>query len=372
MLNFHELFSGSFLRQLEINEDTLKQIHADKSDIRNHLRQNLPLVLKKKTNLDYPTPPKFFTQGSCRYKTLNMPAHVPPQQADIDDGCYLPTEDWLENYKQPKMASKDFFEAVETTLLPLCRDKHWKVDNTKATCVRIIVSDLVHIDIPLYAIPEKEFKKLIEAREKLAMDHRFMDSASSFWERLPTDSVMLAHRDKGWIKSDPRKIVDWFEDIKDRYRSQIVRIIRYLKAFRDYQWITGGPASLLIMVMASNAFDSSHEDRDDLALLHVCSMIPQMLRSDVVNPQDPDEVLTDRLPDREKTIQVFQELHDKLEKAIYHTDSPSEGLSLLSALFGKRILGNLEQIKKVSPEELISSSPLILTSDEIIRRTRAG
>ena len=372
MLDLHNLFANSFLKKLEIDKTLMDEIYGYKSKIRAHLRLHLPTILKKKTNLDYPTAPKFFIQGSCRYKTINMPAHIPPQQADIDDGCYLPTEDWLDNYKQPRMASKDYFEAVETALLPLAHENHWIVDCSKATCVRIIVSDLVHIDIPLYAIPEKEFQKLVEAREILANDHQFTDSASIPWQSLPTYSVMLAHRKNGWVKSDPREIVEWFDDKKDRYGSQLVRIIRYLKAFRDYRWEKEGPSSLLIMVLTCNALDTKYEGRDDLALLHVCANIPEMVSKDVVNPVDPEEILTNRLRDRENVIRAFQKLQNKLEKAIYTATSPSEVFELLSDEFGDRIIGCPDLINEVTPAKVISSSPAVLSTYEIIRRTRAG
>lgn len=372
MLNLHNLFADAFLKKLEIDKTLMNEIDGYKLKIRSHLRLHLPKTLKMKTDLNYPTAPKFFTQGSCRYKTMNMPAHIPPQQADIDDGCYLPTEDWVDNYKQPKMASKDYFEAVETALSPLARENNWIVDCCKATCVRIIVSKLVHIDIPLYAIPEKEFKKLIESREKLAIDRRLTDSASIPWQSLPTNSVMLAHRKNDWVKSDPRKIVEWFDDKKDRYGSQLLRIIRYLKAFRDYHWEKEGPSSLLIMVLTCNAFDTEYENRDDLALLHVCANIPEMLSNDVVNPVDPEEILTNRLSNRESVIRSFQNLRNKLEKAIYEAKSPSDVFELLSSEFGERIITHADSICEVTPAKVISSSPAVLSTNEIIRRTRAG
>ncbi|MBL0539609.1 cyclic GMP-AMP synthase DncV-like nucleotidyltransferase [Aeromonas caviae] len=35
------------------------------------------------------TEPRFWVQGSYKYKTLNKPYHKPPQQMDIDDGTYM-------------------------------------------------------------------------------------------------------------------------------------------------------------------------------------------------------------------------------------------------------------------------------------------
>ena len=34
--------------------------------------------------------PKFKMQGSFSYHTCNQPAHVPPQEIDLDDGLFMP------------------------------------------------------------------------------------------------------------------------------------------------------------------------------------------------------------------------------------------------------------------------------------------
>lgn len=227
MLNLHFLFSDPFINRLNIGDEKLKLIRNGRTIVKEYLQKSLPSALKRKTNIDFPTQPRFFTQGSYSYKTLNEPCHLPPQQADIDYGCYLPTEDWVDNYKTPKLASKDFFEAVETALYPLCQKCGWRLVSSKSTCVRLIISEDIHIDIPLYAIPEKEFNTLIEAR-KLACDGHLMDSTSARWEKLPTEYVMLAHREKGWVKSDPRLVVDWFNERVEEYSEQYRRVVRYL------------------------------------------------------------------------------------------------------------------------------------------------
>ncbi|MFP3534269.1 hypothetical protein SB763_33485, partial [Burkholderia sp. SIMBA_042] len=87
-----------------------------------------------------------FTQGSWAYKTLNSPAQR-PQQADVDDGCYLPLS-FVSQTKRPSTATTVFFAAAEEALKPLVEEKGWKLVTDKPTCIRIIIASYAHIDIP--------------------------------------------------------------------------------------------------------------------------------------------------------------------------------------------------------------------------------
>ena len=91
MLNLSSLFNST-----DENEDCLhtaldlgltprNYIAEAKIDVRNCLRDGIPRVLKSKGITSDAPQPRFFTQGSWAYKTLNAPAQN-PQQADLDDG----------------------------------------------------------------------------------------------------------------------------------------------------------------------------------------------------------------------------------------------------------------------------------------------
>lgn len=374
MLNFHSLFVSnnffSFINQLDLDDSTLSLIKECRQQVRDHLRHVLPITLKQETKIDFPTSPKFYTQGSYSYKTLNTPAHIPPQQADIDYGCYLPTEDWLDNYQMPRLACTDYFNAVEVALLDLCKRKGWLLKTNKATCIRLIINKNIHVDIPLYAIPQKEFERLMEARQ-LAMDQKLTNSQPLQWERLPTECVMLAHRERGWVKSDPRLVVDWFNHQVDIYSQQYRRVVRYLKAFRDFSWESGGPSSLLIMVLAASKFKYC-ADRDDLALFEVCKTIPDLLSTEIKNPTDSNEILTDRLDNVELTIQRFRDLKFALEEAIMHSSNSNEANDIVRQQFGDRFPFKPEWIRTVNPEAAIAPLTFNLQNNELIGRTRAG
>jgi hypothetical protein len=318
--------------------------------------------------------PRFFTQGSWAYKTLNRPCHTPPQQSDVDDGAYLPLS-IMKGTSRPSIASAILFSAAEKTLEPLVLSKHWKLITDKPTCIRVEISNLAHIDIPLYSIPDEEFVQMQLAAESRGYDsvHKAfaMDQRDS-WSVLPTDKVLLAHREKDWIQSDPRPVKDWFvEQIEDR-GEQLRRVVRYLKAFRDKQWSSGGPSSILLMAAATPIFEN-RDGRDDLALLDVVAKLPEVLRDGVVNPVDTKESLTERLGVEEVEIAAkkFEMLHQYLSGSIHATDS-SQACLWMRDMFGSRFPNRPDLVKLVSVAATISATPAQVGPNELVGRTKAG
>ncbi len=104
----------SFLENLNAEDGDLK---AAKAKIRGHLREAF-----SKTSRDLfgqEVCPRFFTQGSSSYKTLNDPAWPPSQQKDLDDGCYLPLS--FVKGEQPSKAAEQFFKFVDAVLGELAK-----------------------------------------------------------------------------------------------------------------------------------------------------------------------------------------------------------------------------------------------------------
>src|SRR5258707_12842423 len=94
MLNLHRLFyhhtaPDCYLGQLMLPQAKLDMLRAARLKVRNALRDGIYKATKALGD-DQAVTPRFFTQGSYAYDTLNRPTQVPPQQADMDDGCYLP------------------------------------------------------------------------------------------------------------------------------------------------------------------------------------------------------------------------------------------------------------------------------------------
>jgi hypothetical protein len=286
--------------------------------------------------------PRFFTQGSWAYKTLNAPATCPPQQADLDDGCYLPLS-FVQEVQRPRVAAGVFFSVAENALKPLVAQNKWKLDTSKATCIRIVISSSAHIDIPLYAIPDDEFEKLLSRR--LVLDKSISSSQTDQWSALPSDKVLLAHREKDWMPSDPRQLKDWFLAEVAAKGEQFRRVVRYLKAFRDWQWDSSGPSSVLLMAAAAPLF-KKYDGRDDRAFQHVVNHLPARLRDGVLNPTDKTESFTGRLGEKgvEEAAKAFEGLRETIRAA--RDTHPPVACALMRKKFGSRFPDEPERVKR--------------------------
>lgn len=379
MLNLHPLFNvsepnkSSFLNELTLLEEQKKVIDSARTEVRNCLRTGMSRVMRRLGHENNAPAPRFFTQGSWAYKTINSPAQG-QQQADIDDGAYLPLS-FLSQTKRPSVASAAFFQAAEECLAELAREKGWKLVTTKATCVRLVITSYAHIDIPLYAIPDREFELLVKARTSAVMDsanEAFVLNEQDRWDYLPPESVLLAHREEDWKASDPRPIKQWFLDAIFAKGEQLRRVVRYLKAFRDWQWESGGPSSILLMAAAVPIFEK-RDGRDDLALLEVVRALPAALRKGVLCPVDDQESLTKRLgPQKvEEAAVQFEELERYLAGAI-HSTQPLQACTWLREKFGTRFPNRPEDVRTTSVAAAIAAAPAVAGPSELVGRTQAG
>jgi len=380
MINLSTLFYST-----DENEDNLHSalnlgrpprdyIAEAKIDVRNCLRDGIPRVLKSKGLTSEVPEPRFFTQGSWAYKTLNAPAQD-PQQADVDDGCYLPLS-FVAQSTRPSVAATVFFAAAEEALVPLIKERRWKLITDKPTCIRIEISTYAHIDVPLYAIPDYEFATLTKAA---AMDHGFYNLQEAVrkaerdaWTALPRNCVLLAHRECDWMESDPRPVKEWFLAEVDAKGEQLRRVVRYLKAFRDWQWPTKGPTSILLMAAAAPLFEK-RERRDDLALLDVVTALPKRLRAGVNNPIDERESLTKRLGEElvEEAAKKFEAFEKALRGSI-NAANEAQACSWMIKEFGPRFPDRPDRVKVVSVAATIASAPAMAGPSELVGRTKAG
>lgn len=371
MLNVSKLFRNSqddcYLNNLDLQDHEKEKLQEARLEIRNTLRKELPKILKEMVGQDF-EPPRFFTQGSWAYKTLNAPAQA-SQQADLDDGCYLPLS-YIQEIKKPSTATKIFFAAVEKTLKPLADEKGWTLVTNKPTCTRLEINASAHIDIPLYAIPDEEFETLTKA---VAMTMDMMEARGyQSWDDLPTTKVLLAHRDLDWIDSDPRPVKEWFNEQCDLKGEQLRHIVRYLKGYRDHTWESGGPSSILLMSAAAPLF-KKYDGRDDLALEEVLRGLPKKFRDGVKNPVNDAESLTDRLDPDELTnfANQYEDLNTKLSAALAASDNKSV-CNWLRKEFGVRLPDRPDLVSITTPDETIKQSPAIITATPLVGRTEAG
>nr|WP_315231855.1 CBASS cGAMP synthase [uncultured Albidiferax sp.] len=379
MLNLSSLFHSSVDQPTLLDNITLSQERCDfifeaKEAVRNQLRNGLAAALRALGHDADAVQPRFFTQGSWAYKTLNAPAHR-QQQADIDDGAYLPLSSMTATSK-PSVASKVFFSAAEAALMPLVKERGWRLITDKPTCIRLEISSFAHIDIPLYAIPDSEFQRLRKAALNthgyMALDEAVRKAEKDAWTALPTDHVLLAHRDDDWVKSDPRPVKAWFLGEVERFGEQFRRNVRFLKAFRDQQWVTGGPSSLLLMAAAAEVFEARHA-RDDLALLDVVRQLPKVLRAGVACPTDRNESLTKRLGEEgvSEAIKKLVELETFLSGAL-NSSNAAQACDWLRRQFGSRFPDHPERVKVTTATETVLATPAVVVASPLVGRTKAG
>ncbi|BAU73081.1 CBASS cGAMP synthase [Metapseudomonas furukawaii] len=381
MLNLSALFytkldQPNFLAELDLTEGEKTYISDAKNEIRAALRERLKAsiadVLAQNGLEAVSVEPKFYIQGSWAYRTLNRPCTTPPQQSDLDDGVYLPMS-IMKEHRRPSVASALFFEATEAALKPLAADKKWTL-SAKPTCIRLEISPFAHIDIPLYAIPDDEFMLLKAANESFEgrVFNAATDSAKDHWAALPSDHVLLAHREENWIKSDPRAMKDWFvQEIADR-GEQLRRVVRYLKAFRDKVWTKGGPSSILLMAATAPIFEK-RDKRDDLALKDVLEKLPNVLREGVLSPIDSEVYLTASLAaeEIEEIARQFEAFHNHLSGAIFGTDK-QQACTWVRSMLGDRFPNRADLVLVSTVAAAVQAVPAEAGPRELVKTTKAG
>jgi hypothetical protein len=311
MLSVHKLLARStgresLLSNLDLSQSDQTKLVDARAQIRSTLRIALAAASELQSDDGSPIIPKFFTQGSWAYKTLNNPTQLPPQQVDMDDGCYLPIG-FIKATGKPKQAAEGFFSIADHVLGKLCSEQGWEYVDDNVNCCRVVIDAKMHLDVPLYAIDEERFSTL-KYTEANAIDavtaDRADDSAEIGWARVPKGEVLHATRSGNWQSSDPMAVRDWADAAVSVNGEQLRSVWRYLKTWRDLKWEKGGPSSILLMVIADKGFDLASQ-RDDLKLRDVADFLAQEILKDVAPPWDENENLNRlKLADRE-TASIF-------------------------------------------------------------------
>jgi len=400
-INAHRLLAGSskhggYLGALKVSSKAENALRDAREKVRQVLREKLPLQQKmlrqydfvaeafRASGRDLPLKPKFRMQGSAVYHTLNDPAHKPPQEIDYDDGVFLPTS-FLADGLKPALVARGYFKAVEDCLQALCNANGWRLDRSRKSCIRILgVIPGGHLDIPLYAIPDDQYDALVEARKRdgdiLMMDT--LEFAESVYEKIPDDHIMLAHREKGWLKSDPRKIEEWFKRCVQDYGDGLRHICRYLKGWRDFTWLgTGndrGPSSLALMACVVRVYEEFHgeppRNREDLALLWVVERLPELFAQRIPNPNpEIDETLCDDWGDnRAAYIEAARQLEEHVRSALQGTLHKDLVIQHLRNGFGDRIPAVTDLLDIETAEEKVLEYTAAAAPRPHVDRTISG
>ncbi|MBP2540280.1 hypothetical protein G6M86_20205 [Agrobacterium tumefaciens] len=363
-----------------VDEHFLSKIEADETPLRNarkKIRDRLRDAFEETSSgyFGVTVRPRFFTQGSFAYKTLNHPAFPPDQQKDLDDGCYLPLS--FVRGEKPSKAAAAFFTFVETVLGKLADEEGWTLVTSKATCVRLEISNDGHVDVPLYAVPDHDVRLLVEARntQKTAS----FDAKIDNWEVLPSDAVLLAHREKDWVESDPRKIYDWFVDAVSLYNERLRQDCRYMKAWRDHHRLDDeGLTSINIMACVWKAYEMIRgpflPSRPDERLLRVVEKMQVFLSDDVKIPPCGDENINRMTSDqRRKVVAKLYELELKLKEAIADCDDKNRAVDLVREGFGPRVPSRPDLVAIVaSPAISVMSQPKKVVAAPEVGRSVSG
>lgn len=293
--------------------------------------------------------PKFRMQGSFSYHTCNQPAHVPPQEIDLDDGLFMPVSYFQKGGdRSPVIQSAAYFFIVERILVPLCEKKGWQLVTDKPSCIRVKIDDTMHTDLALYSVPDADFQRILKDAQNRGVDFAtelLMEDTA--YRMLSQDEIMLAHRNEGWKKSDPRKLEDWFIDAVKDYGQQVRTVSRYLKGWKDFQWPKGKLASIALMAAVVSVFEKASaaiaKDRDDLALLRVAEDLPEFLGKEIPNPVVEGERLDQGWSPEERSSFVAKAkvLAERLADALTQTSDRAMAHEALKEQFGGRIPDDL-------------------------------
>lgn len=261
--------------------------------------------------------PKFCWQGSFAMKTTINPIS---DDYDLDDGIYLQE---YSNDEEEWPSTTTVHNWVKTAT-----DERTSVISTdKNTCVRVNYADGYHIDLPIYIMKD--------------------------------DEPYLAHKSNGWMLSDPKAFTDWFIGEINENDEQLRRLVRYLKAWKDYKNIP--LKSIEITILVAENFDE-YDNRDDKALLSTTEKICNILNEkfSCVKPVAPGEDLFEGISDTKKSkiISSLTTLKNDLSSAISE-DNDETATELLQNLFGKRF----PKIESVNKSYVVTSLPGVLKHD---------
>lgn len=374
MKNFDENFykgRDSFLSKLKVSESDYEIIHKVIGKIKEALQKGL--------SKEYGKSPRFMTQGSARYGTLNTPCIVPPQQMDYDIGCYLPLSEHMEE-ENPIDAENIFFKSADKILAELVEKEHWKsYSKEKDTCCRVEINKKIHIDVPLYSVPDEEFNTIKDRMPLAEMCHfskslESIDSDTLTWHDFEFTEVLLAHRKMGWKKSDPRDLNMHFENVASTKGPQIIRLFRYMKAFRDKQWITKGPSSIFLMCVIDRVILAMNKNGDAIAFLQVLEEFSNLSSRHVENPTDSNEKISISEKDYNDLKKFSASFYNDLKRAICDTNLSGLGACQLI----RKHLGNRFPIKdNQDDDEILRGQVLSVDStpqekETIPLRTHAG
>ncbi|MGB3691879.1 MAG: hypothetical protein WA999_04060, partial [Spirulinaceae cyanobacterium] len=295
MADLHQSFLD-FNNTIALSSSHKKTLRTSRNAVRDRIRRYFREEKKGYT-------PKFHGQGSFMMNAIIEPLDG---EFDIDDGIYLQVD------SEPSESVSTFHRWIYNAVDG--QTKETPID--KNPCVRLIYTGQYHIDLPLYYTKK-------------------------------SDSPYLAHKTKGWIESDPREFIDWFNDKADS-NGQLKRLVRYLKAWKDYRK-KELPCGLVFSILAAQY--AVFDNRDDIALYETLKNIHSVLYRGFAcyRPTTPrGENLLDNYGKTNKNylLDRLTGLINSAEKAINENTPPPKACEYWQRHLGKKrfLLSNSDNI----------------------------
>lgn len=283
MANTHNLFIN-FNSNIRLNDNKRKGLISSRNDLRDKIKKYFTDEKPKEIQ------PKFAGQGSFSMDTIINP--IPRYDEDGNTLLYYDMDYGVYFIGEEKQEDRKSIQTYHSWILAAVTG-HTKSQTDKKTCVRVNYADGHNIDFPIYY-------KIGEGKPE------------------------LAHKAKGWLKSDPKEMTEWF-DTQTKDKPQLRRIVRYLKAWADYREFKNEsekmPSGLSFTVLASNNY--SENERDDIAFKDTLIKIQEQLKKkfECYCPATPqDEILASRYNNEDYFMKWLDNLIEDARKAIEETN----------------------------------------------------
>jgi len=184
------------------------------------------IIKKYSRNNNKLTVPGFKLQGSYKMGTLIKTQN---NKCDIDYGIYF--------FSEPNISNETIFNNIKKGLVKgEIREKDIIL---KKKCIRVVYSKSFHIDYSVY-----------------------------YFDKIEEEPYLLP-KSGGLEPSDPKRVWEWFRKKRNNNGKQVLRLVRYFKAWGDFQKHSKGrkmPSGLALSVWAAHPNLYHRHERDDVAL----------------------------------------------------------------------------------------------------------
>lgn len=302
MANTSKLFE-EFQEEISLTTAKKSRMTTSKNALRERIRKFF-----RENHSEYV--PKFFIQGS--YK-MGSAIRTKDDICDLDDGIYF--------FRSPNVTA--------TTLQGWVWDAVYGYTSAdpehRKKCIRKVFSGDYEIDYPIYY-------------------------------KIDGQEYRIAVKDTGWEDSDPKAVVKWFNEQKDK-SGMLVKIVKDLKAWCDYKR-NKMPSGLSMTILASNAKAKIIlNDRQDITLTDILKEIRKALQIsfECVVPAVPNDDLFDGYSEarRKNFLDNLDEFIEDAEKAL---KEPNE---LKSSKLWRKHLGDRFPLGEDKSENQSLNSALI-------------